>query len=254
VDMIQIPGELSGLIEHLNFPKYFFNHHAGETSCMYLASCSEDQLLYMHESFYEISGYAPEKIFEEGIHWWFSLIHPEDINRTLHSIFQHCFFKPADKRLNKIFSLLYRIKHANKNWVWVSEMKCVISLTDEGKNNLILGTLEDVSESKKKEDDQVRELFRAEGKTNPVIRAAIQLIDAGQTGFSFNLKDDLQQKGITKREKEILYLIGEGYSTKQIADKLFISIYTVETHRRNLLEKMQVKNSMQLVKLTANSF
>jgi DNA-binding CsgD family transcriptional regulator len=47
-------------------------------------------------------------------------------------------------------------------------------------------------------------------------------------------------------------LIGEGYSTKQMADKLNISINTVETHRRHLLGKIQVKNSMELIKQTAN--
>jgi len=49
-------------------------------------------------------------------------------------------------------------------------------------------------------------------------------------------------------------MIGEGYSTKQIADKLHISINTVETHRRHLLEKIQVKNSMELIKQTSNAF
>ena len=52
----------------------------------------------------------------------------------------------------------------------------------------------------------------------------------------------------TKREMEVLTLIGEGFSSKHIADQLCISISTVETHRRHLLEKMEVKNSMQLIK------
>ena len=52
----------------------------------------------------------------------------------------------------------------------------------------------------------------------------------------------------TKREMEVLDLIGEGFSSKQIAGKLFISISTVETHRRHMLEKMEVKNSMQLIR------
>jgi two-component system response regulator NreC len=47
---------------------------------------------------------------------------------------------------------------------------------------------------------------------------------------------------------EILRLIGQGLSTKLIADKCCISINTVETHRRHLLEKLQVKNSMELIK------
>lgn len=53
---------------------------------------------------------------------------------------------------------------------------------------------------------------------------------------------------LTNRETEILKLIAEEYSNPEIAEKLFISIRTVDTHRRNLLEKLAVKNTAGLVK------
>ncbi|MCB0650377.1 MAG: response regulator transcription factor [Saprospiraceae bacterium] len=53
---------------------------------------------------------------------------------------------------------------------------------------------------------------------------------------------------LTKREVEILRLIAEEYSNPEIAEKLFISIRTVDTHRRNLLEKLGIKNTAGLVK------
>jgi predicted transcriptional regulator len=46
----------------------------------------------------------------------------------------------------------------------------------------------------------------------------------------------------------VLRLIADEYSNSEIANKLFISIRTVDTHRRNLLEKLQVKNTAGLVK------
>jgi len=52
---------------------------------------------------------------------------------------------------------------------------------------------------------------------------------------------------LTRREKEILKLICEGYSNAQIADKLFISIRTVEGHKSNLINKTGVKNTINLV-------
>lgn len=52
----------------------------------------------------------------------------------------------------------------------------------------------------------------------------------------------------TQREKEILKLITEGLSNKGIAEKLFISVKTVETHRTNLLKKAEAKNTAELVK------
>lgn len=53
---------------------------------------------------------------------------------------------------------------------------------------------------------------------------------------------------LTKREKEILKLIAEGLSSQEVADKLFISLRTVETHRLNINQKLDVKNTAGLVK------
>jgi DNA-binding CsgD family transcriptional regulator len=53
---------------------------------------------------------------------------------------------------------------------------------------------------------------------------------------------------LTKREMEILKLICDGLSSKDISEKLFISINTVETHRKRILLKLNVKNSVGVVK------
>lgn len=52
---------------------------------------------------------------------------------------------------------------------------------------------------------------------------------------------------LTQREKEILTLLKEGKSTQEISDDLFISFLTVQTHRRNLLSKFQVRNLIELL-------
>ncbi|OJJ17111.1 DNA-binding response regulator [marine bacterium AO1-C] len=52
---------------------------------------------------------------------------------------------------------------------------------------------------------------------------------------------------ITPREREVLALILKEYTTQEIADQLFVSIRTVETHRKNLLNKFGVKNVVGLV-------
>jgi DNA-binding NarL/FixJ family response regulator len=54
---------------------------------------------------------------------------------------------------------------------------------------------------------------------------------------------------ITRREKEILKLIVEENTNQDIAGKLFLSLRTVENHRNNLLQKLQVKNTAGLVKV-----
>jgi DNA-binding NarL/FixJ family response regulator len=54
---------------------------------------------------------------------------------------------------------------------------------------------------------------------------------------------------LTPREKEILQLISEGYTNPQIAEKIFLSPFTVDSHRKNLLAKLGVKNTATLIKL-----
>jgi len=86
---------------------------------------------------------------------------------------------------------------------------------------------------------------------------AIQTIYAGDTYYSSEVSDKIMAHitnknkssiHLTKREVEILKLIANEYSNSQIAEKLFISIRTVDTHRRNLLEKIAVKNTVGLIK------
>jgi len=54
--------------------------------------------------------------------------------------------------------------------------------------------------------------------------------------------------GLTTREKEILTLIAQGLSNQQIAEKLFISIKTVQTHRAHILEKLGLHDRTELVR------
>jgi DNA-binding NarL/FixJ family response regulator len=56
------------------------------------------------------------------------------------------------------------------------------------------------------------------------------------------------QQSLTRREKEILRLIASEYTSQEIADKLFLSYRTVETHRTNLILKLGTKNMVGLVK------
>lgn len=71
----------------------------------------------------------------------------------------------------------------------------------------------------------------------------ISFISNEQEKRNFHIRDPL-----TRREMEILKLICDGFSSKDISEKLFISINTVETHRKKILLKLNVKNTAGVVK------
>jgi len=70
--------------------------------------------------------------------------------------------------------------------------------------------------------------------------------------FKFGTDDSVENKidkryGLSKREKEVLSYLCQGYTNAEIAEKLFLSSKTVEGHRANLLSKTGTKNSAHLV-------
>ncbi len=85
---------------------------------------------------------------------------------------------------------------------------------------------------------------------------ALVKVCAGKTFFSEEMQQLLLQAeapaspapSLTRREKEVLGCIAEGLTSQQMADKLFVSYLTIETHRRNLLTKFKVHNTITLVK------
>lgn len=64
---------------------------------------------------------------------------------------------------------------------------------------------------------------------------------------------DVDFSMITAREIEIISFLSEGYTTKEIADKLFISNKTVERHKSNILNKLKLKNTAHLIKVAAEN-
>ncbi|MCR3749943.1 response regulator [Lentzea californiensis] len=83
------------------------------------------------------------------------------------------------------------------------------------------------------------EPFLYPGAVNSLIR---NYLDRAKEGGGF------PAKAITDREEEILKLVAEGHSSKEIADMLVISVKTVERHRANLLQKLGLKDRLELTR------
>ncbi|MBL0736626.1 response regulator transcription factor [Flavobacterium sp. GN10] len=69
-----------------------------------------------------------------------------------------------------------------------------------------------------------------------------------KTIISQPLSEDLERiPGLSRRERDIALLLSQGKSTQEIADDLFLSFLTVQTHRRNILQKYKMKNVAELI-------
>lgn len=91
--------------------------------------------------------------------------------------------------------------------------------------------------------------------TQEELMEAIMVVSKGKTYFSDEAAQSLQKKHsaempvLTRREKEVLELIAEGLTNHEIAGKLFVSTNTVDTHRKNLLAKLEAKNTAALIRI-----
>ncbi|MES2381892.1 MAG: response regulator transcription factor [Bacteroidota bacterium] len=94
---------------------------------------------------------------------------------------------------------------------------------------------------------------------------AIKTVYSGGTCFSDEINQTVMQENkydrpdhfddtkltLSKRETEIVRLLANGLSSQEVADTLFLSYYTIETHRKNLLNKLNLHNTAELVKYAA---
>jgi DNA-binding NarL/FixJ family response regulator len=106
--------------------------------------------------------------------------------------------------------------------------------------------------------------YLLKGDADKELFSAIEKVRQGKTyispHFSEEVVDDLVQMGkgdakavfnmdpLTPREREVLKLIAEGKSSKEIANFLFISVFTVNNHRANIMEKLNLKKATDVVK------
>jgi len=92
--------------------------------------------------------------------------------------------------------------------------------------------------------------------TKEELLKAITIVMSGKNYLSAEAALSLKEQDdkiplITRREKEVLQLIAEGLTNTEIAEKLFISVATVNTHRKSLLEKFDAKNTAILISKAA---
>ena len=104
--------------------------------------------------------------------------------------------------------------------------------------------------------------FGSKNMDKDELERALRMIHNGETYISSNILRELtrvpnasrhdetesEMKALSEREIEVLSLIAQELNTNEIAEKLFVSVNTVETHRKSLFKKLGVKNAIGLIK------
>ncbi|MEP1094510.1 MAG: response regulator transcription factor [Cyclobacteriaceae bacterium] len=94
--------------------------------------------------------------------------------------------------------------------------------------------------------------------TGKELADAIDRVHSGRSYYdqiqSFSSdNEEVKQHKLSERELDIIKCQAEGLTSSQIADKLFISLHTVKTHRKNILKKLDLHNSSELIQYALNN-
>jgi len=192
-----------------------------------------DKYLYISPSFKEFFRYDLDtnaSIEREGYKIE-SLIHPDDIIVLLNlqkRVFDYVFELPVEERINYKHIFEFRVSN-NNEYVRVILQYHILEGAETRDYILLLGVV-DLSPDQNLEEPVKFRLVNF--KTGEIVT------------FPILEEADIS---LTKREIEILKLVNVGMLSKEISNKLSISIHTVNRHRQNILEKMNVDNVMEAI-------
>jgi PAS domain S-box-containing protein len=172
--------------------------------------------LWSNQPVYDFMGYSKEEINDLGFSYFIESMHPEDIALVADG------YERFKAGTDKIFGGFLRIRPKNGDYHWFIGGMSVLEMKD-GKPWRILAN--------------VQNLENMTDTRNQII----QLVKE-----NLKLKHQLKISILTRREQQIIKLIANSKTEKEIAGELCISPATAKTHRHHIMQKLQLKNKAAL--------
>lgn len=180
-------------------------------------------------------GYGKKDFENEEEYILNTMIHPEDYISLLQNgitLFSLLLNISTELKHNCKLINEFRIKNASNQFIRVIEQQQTLELDKKGNVWLALSIL-DISPNQNNTEKIKAEIINF--KTGEFVKLLNSKINNVTT--------------LTKRQIEILKHVKEGKLSKEISDKLFISVHTVNTHRQKILKKLNVNNSMEAIEI-----
>lgn len=209
----------------------------------YLLDYESGKYLFIEETCFNILGYTANYLIESGHNDFIRRWHPEEFKLLNGEIFgdNYKFLKtlPFEKYADFIFSYNCRILNAKGEYVKILQRYSYIPGNSLGNPSGAIGIILDISHFKN--DDSIvhtiEECVRHNGKlANELVFKKIHPV------YTVDIS-----RPISKKELPVLKAMAAGLSSKQIAEKLNLSINTVNNHRKSMLNKTGTKNSTELL-------
>lgn len=234
--------DIDGLLQKLKNLNGFVHH---SLPLFFVIDYTAQQYLVMTNEMESIAGYHPREFIESRLEKLIEVYHKDDFKIFNEQVFARntAFLKqtPQNQHSDYSFSYNFRFTRKDKKMAHVLQRNCFITSKETGLPLYSLGTITDITDFKS-DTTMVHIIAKASGSDGYK-----QLICTNY--FYPNQEDTL----LTRREKIVLQYLSEGYSSKIVGDKLFISEHTITNHKQNMLRKTNTKNITELVAFAIRS-
>lgn len=198
---------------------------------------------FVSKNFTACTGLSREKMMAGGMDYFWTLFHPEDIKLWLESLNNLMTFTMTElddeQRKRTSYTWNYRIKNADNNYVNIIQNTTPLQFDDAKKP--IIG---------------MAHYTVLNGELAMDICATAKYLNDKneyETLFYQNVSNTKLLGLISNRERDIIRLIITKNTSEAIAEKLNISVHTVNTHRRNILKKINIDSTYELISYFKNN-
>lgn len=196
---------------------------------------------YISKSMQACLGLDTKELKQKGMREFWSRIHPEDVKLWLQAMNELMKFTlaeiPVDERHQMSYTWNYRLKNAEDNYINIIQNTTPLDFDFNMKP--IIGLAHYT-------------VLHTDIKLKLPITAMAKYLNSKniyETRYFHNFSEKLLSDGISNRERDVVRLLVLNCSSKEIAEKLNISSNTVDTHRRNILKKLNISSTGELVGL-----
>ncbi|HRH60401.1 MAG TPA: LuxR C-terminal-related transcriptional regulator [Chitinophagaceae bacterium] len=205
-----------------------------------LADFTKKSFVFAHKGYESLTGYTSKYLTGGGIDALFEKLRENDFDIVNNKIFQKNYSVLREinpEEINKyVFSYSYRFKKKDGEFTTILQRLSYL-LSPDGSPIGAVGYLEDISIYN--DGSQLVHAIEHLNNNNP--QKPKQIV------YKNYFSQDLEKTAISKRELEVLKWISEGFASKQVAEKLNISMNTVNNHRKKMLQKTNSKNTAELL-------
>ena len=232
-------------IERFFNPNFFDDEIAGDIDLvLFIIDFRIQEFIYLSPNTDFVHGYLREEIQKLGPVGFYDLLHPKDKEILFKEVFRDIsIFLGTNKTVDYTdlkINYNYRVSQKDGSYKFLMNRFTPISVGEGNAPLIIVGTVRDITDIYTK-----KEIFCKIHTVNNSKDIVFQK--------TYPINDSIKDFGITQKEFDVIKLVHQGKSSKEIASDLNNSLETIHTHRKNIIKKLNVNSMIDVIVLAKDN-